>query len=87
MKHEKYSQNIYVYQLKYLNEWNFKACLCPLFFIKFLFFHQMIALDKLWKMFFISSKKLISFSRYSNFCIFFPSFPHFLDSKGQMEVE
>ena len=22
MKHEKYSQNIYVYQLKYLNEWN-----------------------------------------------------------------
>ena len=22
MKHEKYSQNIHVYQLKYLNEWN-----------------------------------------------------------------
>ena len=22
MKHEKYSQNIYVYQLKYLNDWN-----------------------------------------------------------------
>ena len=22
MKHEKYSWNIYVYQLKYLNEWN-----------------------------------------------------------------
>ena len=22
MKHEKYSQNIYVCQLKYLNEWN-----------------------------------------------------------------
>ena len=34
-------------------------------FIKFLFFHQMIALQKLWKMFFISSKKLFSFLRYS----------------------
>ena len=38
-------------------------------------------------MFFISSKKLFSFSRYSNFCIFFPFFPHFPDTKGQMEVE
>ena len=38
-------------------------------------------------MFFISSKKLFSFSRYSNFCDFFPSFPHFPDSEGQMEVE
>ena len=36
----------------------------------------MIALQKLWKMFFISSKKLFSFSRYSNFCNFFPYFPH-----------
>ena len=52
-----------------------------------LFFHQMIGLQKLWKMFFISSKKLFSFSRYSDFCNFFPSFPHFPDSKGQMEVE
>ena len=24
MEHEKYSQNIYVYKLKYLNEWNLK---------------------------------------------------------------
>ena len=24
MKHEKYSQNIYVYQERYLNEWNLK---------------------------------------------------------------
>ena len=30
----------------------------------------MIALQKLWKMFFILSKKLFSFSRYSNFCNF-----------------
>ena len=38
-------------------------------------FRQMIALQKLWKMFFISSKKLFSFLRYLNFCIFvFPSF-------------
>ena len=38
-------------------------------------FHEMIALQKLWKIFFISSKKLFLFSRYSNFCIFiFPSF-------------
>ena len=37
--------------------------------------YQMIALQKLWKMFFTSSKKLFSFSRYSNFCIsVFPSF-------------
>ena len=33
-------------------------------------FHQSIALQKLWKMFFISSAKLFLFSRYSNFCIF-----------------
>ena len=56
-----------------------------IFLIKFLFFHQMIALQKLWKMFFISSKKLFLFSRYSSFCIFSSSFPHFPDSKGQME--
>ena len=54
------------------------------FFITFLFFHQMIALQKLWKVFFVSSKKLFSFSSYSDFCIFSSSFP---DSKGQMEVE
>ena len=40
---------------------------------------QMIVLQKL-KMFFIPSKKLFSFSRYSNFCIsvflFFPSVSH-----------
>ena len=50
-----------------------KTCVRPLFFIKFLFFHQMIGLQKLWKMFFISSKKLFLFLRYSNFCNFFSS--------------
>ena len=29
-----------------------KACVRPLFFIKFLFFHQMIGLQKLWNFFF-----------------------------------
>ena len=44
-------------------------------FYQFFIFHQMIALQKLLKMFFISSKKFSSFSRYSNFCISaFPSF-------------
>ena len=44
-------------------------------FYQILIFHHMIVLQKLWKMFFISSKKLFSFLRYSNFCIFvFPSF-------------
>ena len=61
--------------------------LCPLFLIKFLFIHQMTALQKLRKVFFISSKKLFSFSRYSNFCHFSPSFPHFPDTKGQREVK
>ena len=42
---------------------------------QFFIFYRMIALQKLWNMFFISSKKLFSFSRYSNFCIFiFPTF-------------
>ena len=32
-------------------------------------------------------KKLFSFTRYSGFCDFLPSFPHFPDSKAQKEVE
>ena len=38
-------------------------------FYQFLFFHQVAALWKLWKMLSISSKKLFSFLRYSNFHI------------------
>ena len=45
-----------------------KSCVCY-FHQLFIFFHQMIALHKLWKMLFISSKKLFSFSRCSIFCI------------------
>ena len=47
----------------------------------------MIALQKLWKMFFISSKKLFSFLRYPDFGNVSPCFPDFPDSKEQMEVE
>ena len=36
--------------------------------------------------FFTKSKKLFSFMRFSDFCNFLPSFPHFPDSKGQMKV-
>ena len=44
-------------------------------FYQIFIFHQMTALQKLWKMFFISSKKLFLFSRYSNFSIsILPSF-------------
>ena len=43
----------------------------------FIFSPNFFTLQKLWKMLFISSKKLFSFSRYSNFCIFFSSFPYF----------
>ena len=74
--------------LQFFSKWFYwRKSLCPLFFIKFLFLHQMTALQKLWKVSFISSKKLFSFLRYSNFCNIFPSFPQFPDTKGQMEVE
>ena len=43
--------------------------MCVIFYLFFIF-HKMIALQKPWKMFFISSKKLFLFSRYSSFCIF-----------------
>ena len=50
--------------------------LCRLFIFQIFIFNQMIALQKLWKMFFISSKMLFLFLRYSNFCI--SVFPLFL---------
>ena len=52
--------------------------MCPLSFYQIFISHHMIALQKLWKMLFNSSKKLFWFSRYSHFCIsIFPS-PIFL---------
>ena len=46
----------------------------PAIFYQIFIYHQMIAIQKIWKMFFISSNKLFSFSRYSGFCIFVFSF-------------
>ena len=70
-----------------------EACVCyfssiflNFLFIHLLFFflHQVIAFQKLWKMFFIASEMLFLFSRYSSFCKFSSSFPHFPDSKGEI---
>ena len=55
-------------------------------FYQFFIFSPSDSPSKTMKMFFISSKKLFLFMRYSSFCDFFPCFPHFPDSKGQMEV-
>ena len=82
--------NFSIFRCNYLeNSWNTKQFCNSFFspkyvpplklvsaiFIKFLFFHQMIVLQKLSKMLFILSKKVFSFSRYSIFCIsIFPSF-------------
>ena len=49
--------------------------LVPAIYYQIFIFHQMIAPQKVWKMFFISSKTFFSFLRYSNFSIFvFPLF-------------
>ena len=54
---------------------SFNLKLVSAIFYQIFISHQLIALPKLWKMLFISSKKLFLFSRYSNFCIsVFPSF-------------
>ena len=49
--------------------WYIKLEACVRFFYQIFISPQMIVLQKLWKMFFISSKKLFLFSRYSHFCI------------------
>ena len=67
--HGKSSKYQFLIKLDKLNLGTIQS-LCPLFFIKFLLFLQMIALQKLEKMFFISSKKFFSFLRYSIFCNF-----------------
>ena len=56
-------------------------------FYKFFIFPSNDSPLKAMKNISFSSKKLFFFSRYSNFCSFFPSFPQLPDSKGQMEVE
>ena len=71
-----------IFCVSIFNVGGYLANLVSAIFYQIFIFDQMIGLQKLWKMFFISSKKLFLFSRYSNFCNFFPSFPHFPDSKG-----
>ena len=63
----------------------FKACVR--YFLSNIYFFTKWYPFKTEKCFFISSKKLFLFSRYSNFCNFFSSFPHFPDSKEQMKME
>ena len=74
-----YNTTIYVFAQLVFEVWLDRQDLLiklvsPIFY-QIIIFHQMIAFQKLWKMFFISFKKLFPFSRYSHFCIFvFPSF-------------
>ena len=65
---------LFVIRLLHVNDKNLE--LVSAIFIKFLLFHQMIALQKLWKMLFISSKKLFC-SCDIHFFVFL-SFPLFL---------
>ena len=67
-----YQSNIFEKVLRYIS-----LSLGPLF----LFFYQMMALQILWKNCCFSSWDI------EIFIIFFLSFPHFPDSKGQMKVE
>ena len=55
--------------------------------MKFLFFHQMVALQKLSKSFLFQQKSSFRPRDFQIFLFFLPSFPHFPDSKGQMELE
>ena len=71
--------SIYVDICNFLkNVFSFQICTLKLvsaIFYQIFNFNQKIALQKLWKMFFISSKKFFLFSRYSNFSIsVFPCF-------------
>ena len=61
------------FSIKFLTFWLFVQA-CVSFFLLNLFFHHMVALQKLWKMFSIWSKKLFLFRRYSIFSIFSFSF-------------
>ena len=59
----------------YKHQHNNRLKLVSVIFCKIFISHQLIAFQKLWKMFFISSKKLFLFSRYSDFSIsVFPSY-------------
>ena len=80
-KHFFYPKKIFFTQSYYflanLDCWLYLKLVSTIFYRIFLFY-QIIALQKLWKMFLISYKKHFSFSRYSNFCNFLPSIFHTL---------
>ena len=68
-------ESIYVSYQENMSLFNQKLKLVSTIFLQVFIFHQIIAFQKPWKMFLISSKRLFSFSRYSSFCIFiFPTF-------------
>ena len=77
-------QNLTDAFFKYL--WSILKLVSAIFYQTFIFSPRNSP-SKLRKMFFISPKKLFSFSRYLYFCNFSSFFPHFPDSKVQMEVE
>ena len=56
-----------------------KACFC--YFLSIFCFSTKCQPFQNYEQFFISTKKLFSFWRYSYFCNFFPSFPNFPDKK------
>ena len=59
---------------------NLKAC------VHYFILYQKKTFHVFLKMLFISFKELFSFSIYSNFCSFFPSFPHSPEPKDQMKL-
>ena len=63
---------VQIYPPNYLLHMGVMLKLVNAIFIKFLFFHQMMALQKLWKMFFISSKSsFLSQDLFLSLCLFF----------------
>ena len=69
-------------QLKDLMSVNSRLKLVSAIFHQILIFSPNDSPPKTMTSVFHLSKKLFSFSRYSNFCNFFPSFEHFPDTKG-----
>ena len=80
---------LHIHYKLYYSTW--KTPLKPLFQLVSAIFYfctlLLIAFQKLWKMLFISSKKLFSFWKYSNFCNILSTFPRFADAKGQLKLE
>ena len=80
---------LHVHYKLYYSTW--KTPLKPLFQLVSTIFYfctlVLIAFQKLWKMPFLSSKKLFLFSKYSNFCNIWSPFPHFAIQKDNWSCE